>query len=101
MSSEDFNFRFDCGYTKANIKLEDRDEMITTIALHFLVYRVHGEICQLQLGMKETLNFGHLIEVSGSVLILYVPCSMQTDVYMAMLYTCIVCLYTSCTNDYN
>lgn len=59
--SEKFDFRFDCGYTKAKITLQDKEEMIKTIAL---LYHVHGEISQLQMGIKETLNFGHLMEVS-------------------------------------
>lgn len=64
MLSEEFNFRFDCGYTKANVVVADKEELFRTIALHYLVYRVHGEIDQIKKGMRETFNFGRLMDVS-------------------------------------
>ena len=65
LNSEDFNFRFDCGFSKpsSTIMINEKETIISELSLHYIVLRVLGEIEQFVKGIKDTLNFDHLIKV--------------------------------------
>ena len=65
MGDEDYNFRFDCGFCKPSIALTiaEKENIISELSLHHVVLRVLGETEQFCKGVKETLNFDHLIKV--------------------------------------
>ena len=67
LSSNDYSFRFDCGYTKADrlISVNEIQSFQRAVWLHYTVYRVYGEIQQLREGIMNTLNFGHLITTNN------------------------------------
>ena len=46
-----------------NIALKDKDEIIRVVTLHYLLFRVSLETEQFTKGLKETLNFGHILQV--------------------------------------
>ncbi len=52
----------------SQITIANRDEIVAEVCIHFLVMRVLGEIGQFSEGLKETLQFDHLIKVSSIVL---------------------------------
>ena len=64
LSSEDFSFRFECGYNKpdSHITMETRQEFINAVSLHYALYHVRAEVNQLKRGMLDTLHFGHLVK---------------------------------------
>ena len=55
---EDYDFRFDCGYTKQTnqIVISDRDLFVKAIWLHYVFFLPHAELEQLRKGMRETLQ---------------------------------------------
>ncbi len=59
MGSDDFSFRFQCGYTKPvfRINLEDKEDITRCIWLHYVHFQVHAELDQLRKGLFETLQF--------------------------------------------
>lgn len=59
MGSENFDFIFNCGYTKptALATISDKDDIIRTVWLHFILFRPHAELAQLRKGMYQTLQF--------------------------------------------
>ena len=58
LSSKDYSFLFECGYSKPSITLADIQELLRTVWLHHTVYRVYGEIQQLKDGIVNTLKRG-------------------------------------------
>ena len=69
--SDGYNFRFECGLCKPSsmLNVTQKEEIIAAITLHYLVFRVLGEIEQFAQGLKETLNFGHLLKVCSCILL--------------------------------
>lgn len=65
LDSEGYHFRFECDLCKpsSTLNVTQKKEIITALTLHYLVLRVLGEIDQFARGLKETLNFGHLLKV--------------------------------------
>jgi hypothetical protein len=59
MSSDDYDFRYDCGYIKptSTLTISNRDEMVCSLALHYKVYARKAELDQI----VEGLNFGGMI----------------------------------------
>lgn len=59
LNEDDFNFRFHCGYTKPTtiVSLADREELVRSVWLHFVLFQPHAELQQLQKGMYRTLQF--------------------------------------------
>ena len=55
LSSEDYSFRFDAGVSMpfTSVKFEDKEEIATCIAKHFLIYMCKGELDQLKNGVKH------------------------------------------------
>lgn len=49
-------FRFHCGYSKPCISLDDKDEFIHSIWLHFVHFNPHAELEQLRKGLHQTLQ---------------------------------------------
>ncbi len=73
MGSDDFSFRFQCGYSKPvfRINLEDKEDI--THCVWFIVFgslclvQVHAELDQLRKGLFETLQF-ELLTISQVLL---------------------------------
>lgn len=66
LQSEGFaNFLIDCGYCKpiCNISLSDKDDILRMVTLHYLLFRISQETEQFVKGLKETLNFGYIMQV--------------------------------------
>ena len=63
VSSDRFDFRFDCGYGKAvsQLQLSDKTTIINSIWLHYVFFLPHAEIEQLRKGFRETLQVELLI----------------------------------------
>lgn len=66
LDSDEYAFRVDCGSCKPvpQLTMADKDEIVTEVCVHYLVMRVLGEIDQFSRGLKETLQFEHLITVA-------------------------------------
>ena len=64
MLLDECSFRFECGYSKptAKISLEDKEEMVRYIWLHYVLFQPHAALEQFKRGMLETLQFGHLVK---------------------------------------
>ena len=54
----ELDFRFECGYNKptSKIELSDKDALVKSIWLHFVLFVPHMEIQQLRKGLRETLQ---------------------------------------------
>ena len=65
LDSEEYQFRFDCSFSKPSsaIAITEKEAIISELSLHFVILRVFGEIEQFGKGIKDTLNFDHLIKV--------------------------------------
>ena len=65
LDSDGYNFRFECGLCKPSsmLSITQKEEIIAAITFHYLVFRVLGKVEQFAQGLKETLNFGHLLKV--------------------------------------
>ena len=63
LNRDDFSFRFHCGYAKpaTQVSLEDKDELIRCIWLHFVLFHPHAELEQLRKGLYQTLQFELLV----------------------------------------
>lgn len=58
MQTNEFDFRFHCGYSKpvAHMDIADRDEFIRAIWLHYVLFQPYAELQQFQQGLKDTLQ---------------------------------------------
>lgn len=58
LEKEDYDFCFDCGYTKPTrqIEISDRDLFVKAIWLHYVFFLPHAELEQLRKGLRETLQ---------------------------------------------
>ena len=63
LSTEAYDFRFDCGYNKstASMSLTDGKEMVHCIWLHHVLFQCHAALDQFRKGLCETLELGHLL----------------------------------------
>ena len=63
LSGEAYNFRFDCGYSKSTtaMSLDDGKEMVRCIWLYHIMFQCHAALDQFRKGLRETLQFGHLM----------------------------------------
>lgn len=54
----EFDFRFDCGYTKPTmqITMDDRHDLVKAIWLHYVYFLPLAELQQLRKGFRETLQ---------------------------------------------
>ena len=59
----DYDFLYSCGYTKATaqVKMEDREELIKIVWLHFVKFHPYYELEQLRDGLHQSLNMDELI----------------------------------------
>lgn len=59
LGRDEFDFRFHCGYNKptARIAMEDKQELLHCIWLHFVLFQPHAELEQMRKGMYQTLQF--------------------------------------------
>lgn len=55
LDSEEFQFRFDAGVTvpSASIGIEQKDEIVHSLVMHYLVYTCKAELDQLTQGLSE------------------------------------------------
>ena len=72
MASEEYDFRYECGYTKptSSLNISSRDDIVCCLALHYTVYALKAELDQI----KEGLQIGGLIwteDEAGSLMGLF------------------------------
>ena len=62
-----FDFRFDCGYSKPThlIELKDKDEFVQAVWLHNVLFGPYAELEQLRKGFQETLQIQLLVCMHG------------------------------------
>ena len=55
LDSEDFQFRFDAGVTvpSTSLEIEQRDDIIRSLVMHYLVFSCKAELDQLKQGLSE------------------------------------------------
>ncbi len=63
LATDDFNFLFYYGYSKStvNAMLEDKEDIIRSVWLHFVFFHPHAELEQLRKGFRESLQVELLI----------------------------------------
>lgn len=63
LSIDDFSFLFYCGYSKprTTVAIEDREEIVRAVWLHFVLFHPHAELEQLRKGFRKTLQLELLI----------------------------------------
>ena len=63
LNVDNFDFRFSCGYTKPTtlITLDDKEDLVRSIWLHFVLFQPHAELEQLRKGLYQTLRFELLV----------------------------------------
>lgn len=63
--SDEFDFRFACGYTKPTqrMNLLDSNEMVRSVWLHHVLYSPHAELEQLRKGFLQTLRMQVLVSL--------------------------------------
>ena len=59
----DVDFIYSSGFTKpiSKITIDDRDQLIRTMWLHYTIYHPHAELEQLRIGLCDTLDVGTLV----------------------------------------
>lgn len=59
LGMESFNFLSSCGYTKptAFTSMDDKEDIVRTVWLHFVLFHPHAELAQLRKGLYNTLQF--------------------------------------------
>ena len=64
MLTDEYGFRYQCGYAKPAtlMTLEDKDCIVRAVWLHYVLYHPHAELEQLRRGLYSTLQFKHLIQ---------------------------------------
>jgi hypothetical protein len=70
IQKDEFDFRFNCGYTKPTTSLDisDKEEFIQAIWLHHVFFLPHAELEQLHKGFRDTLQVVILPCVDGELL---------------------------------
>ena len=55
LDSKEFEFRFDAGlsFPSNSVKIENVDDIVRSLAMHFLVYSCKAELDQLKAGVSE------------------------------------------------
>lgn len=58
LNTEEFDFRYDLGISKPSheVRLDDRETLVSSMALHFGVLVVKAELDQILCGLSSTLN---------------------------------------------
>ena len=61
----DFDFLFTCGYTKAisQITVNDIDQLVKTVWLHYVHYHPLAELIQLRKGIRDTLGLDNFMSM--------------------------------------
>ncbi len=69
LDSDEYGFRFNCGVTQSSyhMKLIEKEEIISALCRHFIIYRSNSELEQLIEGF-QTLNFFQLIKEHPSTM---------------------------------
>ena len=59
MKEVNLDFVFNCGYAKpiAMATVEDKDDILRTVWLHYVLFQPHAELAQLRKGLYQTLQF--------------------------------------------
>ena len=62
-AGDDFTFWFNCGYTKPTtlVSLADKEDLVRSVWLHFVLSHPHPELQQLQKCLNQTLQFNILV----------------------------------------
>ena len=70
LNRDDFSFRLHCGHAKptTQVTLDDKDELIHWVWLHFVLLHAHVELKQLRKGLYQTLQFELLVYTHPNIL---------------------------------
>ena len=70
LNRDDFNFRLHWGHAKptTQVTLDDKDELIYCVWLHFVLLHAHVELKQLRKGLYQTLQFELLVYTHPNIL---------------------------------
>ena len=70
LGSDEYDFRYDLGITKAahEVRIVDREKIVTSMALRYGVLVVKAELDQILCGISSTLNALTLIRDNGVVM---------------------------------
>ena len=87
IGSDEYDFRFDCGYTKSTNQIEysNRDQFVKLIWLHFVFFLPHAELEQLRKGLRETLQLELVTILHPSEMKSFLVASCAFDVTPAYL----------------
>ena len=82
LETEEFAFRFDCGYSKATFQIDisNRDELIKSIWLHYVFFLPHAELDQLRKGLRETLQLEILVILHPNEMRSFLVASTDYDI---------------------
>lgn len=96
LGKDEYDFRFDCGYTKPTnqIEISDRDDFVKSIWLHFTFFLPHAELEQLRKGLRETLQLELVAILHPSELKSFLVASCAFDVTPAYLLDALVVRYS-------
>lgn len=96
LEEEEFDFRFDCGYTKptCQIELSDREEIIKCLWLHYVFFRPHAELEQLKRGLRETLQLEALVDMHPEEMRSFLVASADFDITADYLLDSFIILYS-------
>jgi len=96
VGTDEYDFRFDCGYTKptCQLKIADRDQMVKCIWLHFIFFMPHAELEQLKQGFQETLRMDQLVALHSSEIRSFLVLSSDFDITPTSLLGSFVVCYS-------
>ena len=69
INSEEYDFRFDLGIAIPvnKIRLQDKELLVSSMAKHFTVLKVKGELDQIICGMSSTMNVLELVRSNSNL----------------------------------
>ena len=90
MVLEEMNFRYNCGYLKEThlITLDDKYKMIKTIWLYHVFKKVHTELDQLQMGIRDTLMMESFAIMHPKELLVFFVSSSLFDITSSFFLDC-------------
>lgn len=82
LGTDDYDFCFDCGYTKptSQVEIADRDQVVKCIWLHFIFFVPHAELEQLKKGFRETLQMELLVVLHPREMRSFLAASSDHDI---------------------
>ena len=96
IGTDDYDFRFDCGYAKPTSQLEitDRDKVVKCVWLHYIFFLPHAELEQLKKGFRETLEMELVVLLHPSEMRSFLAASSDFDITPSSLLDSLVVCYS-------